>query len=327
MGTAANRPLTIGVDIGATKIAGGLLNAKGKLTKSIFLPTLADRGQGASLAQVFRVMERLIRFAGGRENLRGIGICAPGPLNLKTGTVRNPPNLRWRIVPLARLVRQRFGLPCLLENDANAAGLAEVLIGAAADYRDVFYVTVSTGVGASIIIDKKIYHGKNGLAGHGGHVPIDYHSPYVCGCGTHGCIEALASGPSMARRARVLLESEHSTPSLLRTLSRGDLNRITPAIIAAAARRRDRIAKSILDETGFLLGVWLGGMISLLDPEAVVIGGGVSHIGKPLFDKIRETVPHYTVLRDRVATLPILPAKLRKNVGVYGAASLFLNLA
>lgn len=324
----ARRQLTIGIDIGGTKIAGGLVTAKGRLARSLVVPTLAHKSLDHSLGQVFGLIERLIRMAGGKGNLSGIGICAPGPLNPKTGVVLSPPNLpRWRNVPLARLVQKRFGLPALLENDANAAGLAEALIGAAEEYRDIFYVTVSTGIGTGVIIDKKIYHGKNGVAGEGGHVPIDYRSPYVCGCGTRGCIEALASGPGMARRARVLLEQEPAAPSLLRSATKGELSRITPEMIADAARRRDRLAETILSGTGFYLGVWLGGMVSLLDPEAIVIGGGVAQIGKPLFDKIRETIPRYTINRDVVATLPILPAKLRKNVGIFGAASLFLPLA
>ena len=325
---AAIRQLTIGIDIGGTKIAGGLLTTTGRLAESLVVPTMADRGSQASLRQVFHLIECLIRQAGGKDRIRGIGICAPGPLNPRTGVVLFPPNLPgWRNVPLGRMVLERFGVPALVENDANAAGLAEVLIGAAAAYRDIFYVTVSTGIGTGIIIDKKIYHGKNGVAGEGGHVVINYHTPYVCGCGIHGCIESLASGPSMARRARVLLEQEHGTPSLLRTLAQNDLNEVSPKMIADAARRKDPIARRILDDTGFYLGVWLGGIVSLLDPEAIVIGGGVSQIGKPLFDKIRETIPKFTINRDFVASLPILPAKLRKDVGVFGAASLFLPLA
>ncbi len=317
--------VTIGIDIGGTKIAGGLVNIKGRLLTSLVLPTLADKDFKASLGQVFRLIERLVIRAGGKENVVGIGMCAPGPLNPKTGVVFTPPNMpAWRNVPLARLVRERFGLPALLENDANAAGLAEVLFGAAVGYRDIFYVTVSTGIGTGVIIDRKIYHGKNGVAGEGGHVPVDFRSPYRCGCGTRGDIESLASGPSMARRARVMLEQEDRTPSLLRSLTGGDLSKIDPKMIGESARRGDRIAKSILEETGFLLGVWLGGMVSLLDPEAIVIGGGVSQIGKPLFDKIRATIPDYTVNRAFVSALPIVPAKLKKDVGIFGAASLFL---
>jgi glucokinase len=322
----AKEQTTIGIDIGGTKIAGGLVHSKGRLIHSLVVPTLADKGVKTSLNQVMSLIERLVRQAGKNAALRGIGICAPGPLNQKTGVVLTPPNLPgWNHVPLADLVQKRFGLPALVENDANAAGLAEVLIGAAARYRDIFYVTVSTGIGTGIIIDRKIYRGKNGVAAEGGHVVIDYRSPFYCGCGTRGCIEALASGPAMVRRTRCLLEQQHSQPSLLRTLTGGDLRKITPSMIAEAARRRDRIARMIVDETGFYLGVWLGSMMSVLDPEAIVIGGGISLIGKPLFEKIRKTIPDYTINRSFVPDLPIMPAKLRKDVGVYGAASLFLS--
>ena len=145
-----------------------------------------------------------------------------------------------------------------MENDANAAGLAEVLFGAAVGYKDVFYVTVSTGIGTGIIINGKIYHGKNGIAGEGGHVSIDYHSPYRCGCGTYGCIEALAAGPGMARRARVMLEQEHSLPSILRELTHGHSEQISPLLIQQAASKGDRVAKTIIEETGLLPGSLAG---------------------------------------------------------------------
>jgi len=298
---------------------------KGQLVESLIVPTHAEKGFKASYGQIVHLIERLIKRAGGKEHIAGVGVCAPGPLNPKAGIVINPPNLAgWRNIRLARSLESHFHLPAKLENDANAAGLAEVLFGAAVGYRDVFYVTVSTGIGTGVIINKKIYHGKNGVGGEGGHVSIDYRSPYRCGCGTLGCIEALAAGPAMARRARVALEQEHSRPSLLRELSDGDLRKITPVMIQEAARKGDDLAKFIIDETGFFLGAWLAGMMSLFDPEAIIIGGGVAQIGKPLFEKIRQTMPHYTINRRFVEKLPILPAKLQKNVGVYGAASVFL---
>jgi glucokinase len=319
------RQLIVGIDIGGTKIAGGLVTRKGRLARPVIVPTYAEQGFEKSFGQIIHLIERLIRLAGGKQNVDGVGVCAPGPLNPITGVVINPPNLPgWRNIPLARLVEERIGLPAKVENDANAAGLAEVLFGAAVGYRNIFYVTISTGIGTGIIINKQIYHGKNGVAGEGGHVSIDYRSPYRCGCGTLGCIEALAAGPGMARRTRVLLEQEHSQPSLLRDLTRGHLEQITPIMIQAAARKEDRVARAIIDETGFYLGVWLGGMLTLLDPEAVVIGGGVAQIGKPLFDKIRETIPRYSINRRFAAKTPLLPAKLQKNVGIYGAASVFL---
>jgi glucokinase len=311
------QPCIVGLDIGGTKTAAGLVDRRGRLFASLVEPTRP--GSKAGMRQIFGLLERLIRRAG-KGNVMGIGICAPGPLDARRGVVLNPPNLAgWRNVPLVRLVEKRFGLPARVENDANAAGLAEALFGAARRYRDIFYVTLSTGIGTGIIIDKKIYRGKNGAAGEGGHVVIDYHSPWICGCGTRGCIEALASGPAMVRRTRALLKKDPSTPSLLRKRRRLD-----PPIIAAAARRGDRVAKAIIDETGFLVGVWLGSIVSLLDPEAIVIGGGVAQIGRPLFAKIRATLPHFTINRRFARRLPVLPAKLQKNVGIYGAASLFL---
>jgi len=314
----------IGIDVGGTKVAGGLVTQKGRLVESQVVPTHAEKGFSKSYAQIIHLIGRLLRAAGGKENVGGIGICAPGPLNPKTGVVLNPPNLPgWRNIELAKMVEKEFGLPAKLENDANAAGLAEVLFGAAVGYKDVFYVTVSTGIGTGIIINGKIYHGKNGIAGEGGHVSIDYRSPYRCGCGTYGDIESLAAGPAMARRARVMLEQEHSLPSVLRELTHGRAEEISPQMIQQAARQGDRVAKTILEETGFFLGVWLAGMITLFDPEAIVIGGGVSHIGKPLFDKIKATIPSHTI-NGFAAETPVLPAKLRTNVGVYGAAAVFL---
>lgn len=319
------RKLIIGIDIGGTKVAGGLVTMKGRLLDALALPTRAAGGKRASLGQILAVIQRLFDQAGGRERIAGIGLVAPGPLNPHTGLVLNPPNLPgWKNVRLGQIVEKRFQIPAKVENDANAAGLAEVLFGAAKGHRHVFYVTVSTGIGTGIILNKKIYHGKNGVAGEGGHVSIDYKSHYRCGCGTLGCIEALAAGPAMARRARVRLEQEHSRPSLLRDRTGNNPKRISPELIEQCARAGDPIAKTILDETGFFLGVWLAGMITLLDPEAIVIGGGVARIGRPLFSKIRETIPHYTINRTAARSTPILPAKLAKNVGIFGAASLFL---
>ena len=318
--------LIAAIDIGGTKIAGGLVDQKGHLVgETLTVPTRAAEGMRTSFGQVLRVIERLIRRAGGKDELRGIGLCAPGPVNPWNGLVLNPPNLPgWTNLPLAKKIEDRFGLPAKVENDANAAGLAEAIFGAAVGYRHVFYVTVSTGIGTGIILNRKVYHGKNGVAGEGGHVSIDYRSPYRCGCGTLGCIEALAAGPGMARRARVFLEQDHGAASLLRDMCGGHLSRISPRMIEEARANGDPVAKAIVDESGFYLGVWLAGMITVLDPEAIVIGGGVSLIGRPLFDKIRETIPKYTINREFAAKTPILPAKLQRNVGVLGAAALLL---
>lgn len=317
--------MIIGIDVGGTKVAGGLVDRKGRLDKTVTLPTKANEGFETSFNQVLNVIRRLVNQAGGPDNVKGIGICCPGPLNPRTGIVINPPNLPgWVNINFTERVEKEFLLPTRLENDANAAGLAEVLFGAAVGHNDVFYVTVSTGVGTGIIINKRIYHGKNGVAAEGGHVTIDHRSPYICGCGTPGCIEALAAGPAMVRRAQVKLVQDHTAASMLRDRTQNHLSRITPEMIQETAAAGDTVAKGIIEETGFLLGVWLASMLTLLDPDAVVIGGGVSQIGKPLFDKIRATIPHYTINRQAKNT-PLLPAKLQKDVGIFGAASLFMQ--
>jgi glucokinase len=222
-------------------------------------------------------------------------------LNPKTGVVLNPPNLpAWRNVPLAELVSRRFGLPCCVENDANAAGLAEYRFGAARGCASVFYITFSTGIGTGIILDGRIYHGKNGAAAEGGHVTVDYRSGTLCNCGVPGCIEALASGTAIAAR------TGRSTEELGRAVAAGDPR-----------------ALGVLEEICEVFGAWLGGMISVLDPDIIVIGGGVSRIGAPLFEGLRRIVPTKTI-NQFAAQTPIVPAQLAENVGILGAASTVL---
>jgi len=156
--------LIVGIDVGGTKVAGGLVSLKGQLVKSLVVPTRAEKGFKTSYSQDVHLIERLIKLAGGKENVAGIGICAPGPLNPKAGIVINPPNLPGGATSSCHICLKTISAFLLKSKTTpNAAGLAEVLFGAAVGYRDVFYVTVSTGVGTGVIINKKIYHGKNGV--------------------------------------------------------------------------------------------------------------------------------------------------------------------
>jgi glucokinase len=279
--------LVLGVDIGGTKIASGLVNERAEIQKTALVPTLASEGFDVSLKQVFVAIDTCIT-----RDMAAIGICAPGPLNPKTGVVLNPPNLPgWRDIPLAKIVAEKYGLPCNVENDANAAGLAEVLFGAAQGCESVVYVTLSTGIGAGIILNRKIYHGKNGFAAEGGHVTIDYRSEHVCICGTPGCIEALASGSALAARGL----NPHS------------------------------LTQSQLDELCTMIAAWLGGIVSLLDPDIIVIGGGISQIGGPLFSRLRAEVPRRTI-NQFASLIPIVPSGLAGNSGVLGAASVALEI-
>ncbi len=294
--------VVIGLDIGGTKLAGGVLTREARLLERSERPARAAEGAAASLGQVWGILEELCAAAQAFGTLDGIGVCAPGPLDPRTGVIFNPTNMPgWVNVPLAGEVTRRFGAPCRVENDANGAGLAEALFGAGRGCRSVFYATISTGIGTGIILDGKVYHGKNGAAGEGGHVTIDYRSPAVCNCGNPGCIEALASGTAIARRAGRPAEE------LARAAAAGD---------AAAAR--------FLEDTWDMLAAWLGSVVSLLDPDIIVIGGGVSRIGEPLFRTLREAVPKRTI-NPFAAQTPIVPAALDRDVGIYGGAAVILS--
>ncbi|MFH1877590.1 MAG: ROK family protein [Candidatus Omnitrophota bacterium] len=317
----------IGVDIGGTKIAAGVVSAKsGKLKHKVVLPTLASKGRDASIAQVFRSIKEVLDISSVTiEDIEGIGLCAPGPLDPVAGIVHNPPNLPgWKEVPLSAMAEKEFKVKARLENDANAAGMAEVKWGAAKGYKNVFYVTVSTGIGTAIIIDGKIYHGKNGMAGEGGHMTINYDGKdEVCGCGNTGCIEALASGTNTEKALiKKIKENPELTTSLL-DMADGRPEKITMVTIGEAAREGDELALETIKNQGRLIGIWLGSMISLLDPEIIVIGGGVSMLGDILFSEIRANIATHSIniFADKT---PVVPAELKTNVGILGAASILM---
>ena len=194
----------IGVDIGGTKVAAGLVNGAGEITHQARTPMVANDA-AAGLAAVIASIDS-VRAASKADSkldvpVSGIGMCAPGPLDPRTGVVINPPNLPgWRNFPLAAEISKIYHLPVRVDNDGNAAALAEALWGAGRGYRNVFCATIGTGIGTGIVFDRHIYHGRTGAAAEGGHMTIDYRGPR-CGCGKLGCIEVLASGPAIARRA------------------------------------------------------------------------------------------------------------------------------
>ncbi|MBF0216280.1 MAG: ROK family protein [Candidatus Omnitrophica bacterium] len=320
------RKYIIGVDVGGTKTASGVITGNGHLVGKIVLPTCARRGRDVSVKQVLSSVSAVLERTGiGKKDLKGIGVCAPGPLDPKRGIVHNPPNLPgWDNVPLPAIIEKKFGVRTELENDANAAGMAEMIWGAARGYKNVFYVTVSTGIGTGIIIGGRIYHGKNGMAGEGGHCTINYDDTGgPCGCGNIGCVESMASGPATSRRLIKKMKKSGGKKSILYRLSGGDLGAITMRTIADAARQKDKLAMDTIKEQGRILGIWLGGMINVLDPGIIVIGGGVSSIGKLIFDEIRKTAYKSTV-NVFAAKTPIVPAKLKSDVGIYGAASIVM---
>jgi glucokinase len=312
---------TLGVDVGGTKVAAGLVDAKGAILfqTRIAMPAREDAAAGfAALESVINGVFKAQPQA--RAALTGIGICAPGPLDPIRGVVLNPPNLPcWRNFPLAAEVQRAFHVCAKIDNDANAAALAEAVWGAGVGFRNVFYATLGTGIGTGIIFDRRIYHGRTGSAAEGGHVSIDYNGPR-CGCGKRGCIEALCSGPAIAQRARTRL-SESSAPSLMRELASGKLENLTAEHVAEAFSTGDALAREVLEATADLLTVWLGNMIDLLEPHVIVFGGGVAQLMSEFFPRIETELPKWSI-NSRCCEIPLLLAKYGSDAGIAGAAAL-----
>jgi glucokinase len=340
--------LLVGVDIGGTKVAAGLLDRAGKIVAQSRMPMVANdaaRGLAAVAAAIEDLRSRAgsgsdshsAPGSGGGFQPHAIGICAPGPLNPRTGVVINPPNLPgWHNFPLAEEMRKLYpDAQVKIDNDANAAALAEAKWGAGRGYRNVFYATIGTGIGTGFVIDGKVYHGRTGLATEGGHVGVDVHGP-LCACGKRGCIETLAAGPAIARRARTKLAQAQSQTqsasgaggtadaakkSALLEMAGGRAEAVTSEMVAKAHAAGDALAHEVMQETLDLLAYWLGNVIDLLEPDVIVIGGGVSSMLAPFLEDIRarwmgaclSPYPHET---------PLVLAHYKEDAGIAGAAAL-----
>ena len=212
-------------------------------------------------------------------------------------------------------------MPVKVDNDANAAGLSETLWGSGRGYRNVFYVTIGTGIGTAILLDGRIYHGRTGAAAEGGHMSIDYKGPR-CGCGKPGCIEALASGPAIARRARAKLETGRA--SSLLDLTGGNLDSLTSKMVGQALAASDPVAKEVLQETVELLSFWFGNIVDLLEPDVMIVGGGVAAMLQAYLGQIHDRTQSCSV-NQRCHEIPLVLARYGEDSGVAGGAALCFN--
>jgi glucokinase len=308
-----------GVDLGGTKIYTALASRSGAIESEVRLETEPGRGMQAVLRNLFHSLDRVLAVAGvPLDRLGAIGVGAPGPLDIGTGVIQEAPNLGWKETPLARLLAEKYAVPVFLDNDANLAALGEKRYGAGRDAGDLIYITVSTGVGAGLIINDRIYHGHSGAAGEIGHISADPEGP-LCGCGRKGCLETLASGTALARQARQLVESGAGKRILEH--AGGNPDRITARIVGEAALKGDDEAMQLVRRIGACLGAAIAGLVGLLNPSLVVIGGGVSRIGPLLFDAIEAEVMRRVMPASRQG-LRIVPAALGDRSGVMGAIAL-----
>jgi len=315
--------LVLGVDIGGTKVAAGLVNAAGEIVSKTRVSMNATGAASQAMDCVHDAIEKAMA-APNHETIAAIGVSSPGPLDPQSGTVLHTPNLPcWIDFPLRREIEQRYGLPVRLDNDANAAGLAEATWGAGAGHNSVFYVTIGTGVGTAIILNGRVLYGRTGTAAEGGHMTIDFRAPVRCGCGKHGCLESMASGPAMALRARDKVASDGASGAAMLALSDGQLADISAEVVVKASQSGDPLAKKVLQETVDLLTIWLGNVVDLLEPDVIVIGGGVGARIPEWYEAIRKNLPKWSI-NNRANEIPILPAKYGADAGIAGSAALWL---
>jgi len=311
------KKLAVGVDLGGTSIKIGLVDSDGKIAKKISFESHAEDGPEAVIKQIESGIKKIL--TGRREKIIGIGIGAPGTVIQKEGIVENPPNLPgWGKVNLGDILTKKFNCKVYVENDANAAAIGEMIYGAGQSFKNFILITLGTGVGGGIIINKKIYHGETGGAGELGHVTIDSLGRQ-CNCGSIGCIEAYIGNNYLIDRVKKQLQDY--TNSSLFSLTNNDLDLLTPKLIHIAAEEGDDFSKLVIVDMGTKLGYALASVVNVLDIATVIIGGGVAGFGKLLLDSIEASLKE-RVMKPIKERINVKPAKLKNDAGIKGASAL-----
>jgi glucokinase len=307
----------IGIDLGGTNLKLALLDAANRAVSRQIVPTSGAQGHEAIIARMIEGVEQL-RSAASRQAVVGIGVGVPGMVDMATGVTGDLPNLpgRWIDVPVGETIAAATGLPVGLINDAKAFALAEHRLGAASGADTAVCVAVGTGIGGAVIAHGQLLYGLGGAAGEIGHLIVQPEGPR-CTCGNLGCAETLASGPAIVGEAVRRVVQGFGTS--LVELSGGDLNAITPELVAVAADGGDAVAAEVLDRAGAWLGLALAGAIALLAPEVVVIGGGVAPAGSRYVRAAEATARSHSGVTD-IARIAFRPAALGYDAGVIGAA-------
>ena len=316
----------IGVDLGGTNIVVGAMSEDGSRHFSMrSIPTSAEQGAEAVADRIVGLVEGVLldtmaETDAHRRDFIGIGVGAPGPLDRERGVVIVAPNLGWRDFPLLDRITERLGMPATLDNDANCATVGEWWQGAARGGRNVVGMTIGTGIGGGLIVEGALFHGSSDVAGEIGHTTIDLNGRH-CKCGNYGCLEAYASGPAIATRAREVLMREE-TASLLPALAGGNLEHITAQTVYDAAKQGDAVANEIVRDTARYLGAGVANLLNIFNADVVVIAGGVTQAGDALFLPLQAEVRR-RAFRPAVEAARIVPGTLPGTAGVVGAVATF----
>ncbi len=315
----------VGIDIGGTKLATVVADKTGHILNKVRKPTRSEKGPEYALGLLFDMVREVVDLAGvERKSISAIGVSCGGPLDTKTGIVYSPPNLPgWDALPLKAKLESEFQVPVTIENDANASALAEFRFGGGRGYKAVLYMTMSTGIGGGIVINGQIYHGANDSAGEVGHQILLPNGPR-CGCGKRGCLEALCSGPAIARRAQTAIQKrleDEKTATAILTLADGCIEDVKSEHVLEAARIGDRLALELVGETAYYMGWGIANLVNILNPDIVLLGTIAVAAGDLLLNPIRETVLKFAMTRPAEA-VKIAPAQLGDALGDLAAVAL-----
>lgn len=305
----------IGIDIGGTKIAGALVDESGSIVREMRVPTPAT-----DVVALTEAVAEIINELADGQSVVGAGIAAAGFIDADQSHIVYAPNLSWRNEPFKANLEKLVSVPVLLENDANAAGWAEYRYGAGIGTRHMVMLTIGTGVGGAVIADSRMLRGGFGIAGELGHLRLVPNGK-LCGCGQHGCLESYGSGSALLKSARELVASGDPKGARLAQLERS-AGQLTGTEVYQAIQEQDPGALELLADLGSWIGQAIGSLVAILDPEIVVIGGGVSAAGDLLLNPIREAYLEHLPARGYRPELKIVAAEFVNDAGVVGAADL-----
>ncbi len=309
----------IGVDLGGTNVKVAIVDYEGHIVYSNSVPTRAEMGYEYTISNIIAEIQTSLKETQiPKGDIGGIGFGLPGQVDYEKGFVHSLPNIPgWMNVPLGQIMEDKFGLPTKADNDVNVATLGEFAHGAGKGAKDVVCITVGTGIGAGIIANGQMIRGASMAAGELGHMILKDQGGDICGCGQTGCLETLASGPSIVKLAHDYVMGGKSCKFKELAIN----TPITSQIVGEAANMGDAVSKRIFEIIGYWIGIALANTVNLLNPEKIVIGGGVAQAGDILFNPIRETVQKRS-LKVAADAVEIVPAQLGESAGVVGASIL-----
>ncbi|KRE94841.1 glucokinase [Nocardioides sp. Soil774] len=312
--------VVVGVDIGGTKVLAGVVDRAGVVSGTARRTTPGRRVVAGQVEDA--LVEAVVEAAAGRR-LAGVGVAAAGFVDPRGERVMFAPHLPWQGEPLREVLEQRLGCTVVLDNDANCAARAEAHHGAARGASSALMVTMGTGIGGAVLVDGHVLRGANGMAGEFGHMQV-VPDGQPCECGRRGCWEQYSSGNALVRNARTLMGEQ---PSVLSEMSGGRPKHVTGPMVTAAAEEGDLVARQAFASVGDWLGVGTANLVAALDPEVVVVGGGVSAAGDKLLDPARAALRRALVGAAHRTVPDLVAARLGPEAGMIGAALLVSGVA